>query len=164
MDGRHIPLRLIREKTLKKLVQHGVVREKNTKRHLIVWSDHSSVINKGHLLITVKTMYNPKQFYTDEEMLDRTGKSIDVQQLVERPQVLILAKCQDSIAQKTTFVEARNEDIQDLKTPTVLDDGNDFYRFIVYIDYSVFVSLYVTSFVYVYLSKKHKINKKSIPR
>ena len=50
--------------------------------------------------------------------------AMNVQKFVETPTIYILAKCDDSIAQKLTFIEARNEDITDLQHPIPLDGGN----------------------------------------
>ena len=44
-------------------------------------------------------------------MLGRCIKVIDVQSLVERPEIYILASCDDKIAEKLTYVEARKEDL-----------------------------------------------------
>ena len=58
-------------------------------RHLIVWADHASILSQGHLLLTVKSIYTPLIYYSDEEMLARTGIPVDVQKLVERPPLYI---------------------------------------------------------------------------
>ena len=51
-------------------------------RHLMICSDHSSVINHGHILLTVNTIYDPALYYTLQEL---EGK--DVQEMVEKPQI-----------------------------------------------------------------------------
>ena len=53
-------------------------------------------------------------------MLDRCKKVVDVQSLVERPEIYILASCDDTIAEKLSYVEARREDLLDLSTPITL--------------------------------------------
>ena len=55
-------------------------------------------------------------------MLDRCKKVVDVQSLVERPEIYILASCDDIIAEKLSYVEARREDLLDLSTPITLGE------------------------------------------
>ena len=33
-------------------------------QHLIIWSDHSSAMNHGHILLTVNTIYDPAFYHT----------------------------------------------------------------------------------------------------
>ena len=91
-------------------------------RHLIIWGDHSSLLSHGFLLYTIKCLYDSSIFYTDKEMLDRCKKVVDVQSLVERPEIYILASCDDTIAEKLSYVEARREDLLDLSTPITLGE------------------------------------------
>ena len=66
----------LREELLKVLKLHECTR------HLMIWSDHSSIMNHGHLLLTVNTIYDPAFYYTSEEL---HGKN--VQELVEKPHI-----------------------------------------------------------------------------
>ena len=71
-------MRGIREKTLASFQEQGVLRPANNDitRHLMVWADHATLLNNGHLLLTVKSIYNPKIFFTDEEMANTFGKKV----------------------------------------------------------------------------------------
>ena len=66
------------------------------KRHLMVWGDNSTLLNHGHLLLTVNSIYDEAVYYTNEEMIAKGKGDIDVQSLVERPQVYILGRCGSS--------------------------------------------------------------------
>ena len=69
IEGRRISLLKIRKKTLDKQEEAGVIRPNSgIRRHLMFWSDHASILNNGHLLITVKVIYHPNVFFTDAEM------------------------------------------------------------------------------------------------
>ena len=37
-------------------------------RHLMIWSDHSSVMNHGHILLTVNAIYDPAFYYPSQEL------------------------------------------------------------------------------------------------
>ena len=112
--GRKIPMDNIRKKLFEKHKKLQIIRETNDniiRRCILTWADHSSVLNSGNLLITLRVCYSDKLFYTDEEMLTRTGKVIDVQELVESPEIYILGHTDDSLAEKLSYSETRVEDI-----------------------------------------------------
>ena len=76
-------------------------------RHLIFWSDHSSLMNHGHILLTVNAIYDPAFYFTSEEL-----NGLDVQELVEKPQIYLLAKCRDTTEDQLLYSETRLDDIQ----------------------------------------------------
>ena len=78
-------------------------------RHLMIWSDHSSVMNHGHILLTVNAIYDPAFYYTSQEL---GGK--DVQEMVEKPQIYLMARCRDTIEDQLLYSDTRLEDIQQL--------------------------------------------------
>ena len=80
-------------------------------RHLMIWSDHSSVMNHGHILLTVNAIYDPAFYYTSQEL---GGK--DVQEMVEKPQIYLMARCRDTIEDQLLYSDTRLEDIQQLTT------------------------------------------------
>ena len=71
-----------------------------TRRHLLVWQDHSTLANHGHLLLMARVMYDPAVYYTPEEMKDITGKEVDIQEIIETPEVYLLAQASDTIIDK----------------------------------------------------------------
>lgn len=62
-------------------------------RHLMIWADNSTLLNHGYLLITVNVLYDEAVFFTNKEMEEQGKGTIDVQSLVENPQVYILGQC-----------------------------------------------------------------------
>ena len=121
--GRKIPLNVIRENLYKEHVKLGIIRPtKIINRNLIVWADHASVLSYGFLLITIKVIYSKTLFYTDLEMKELTGKTHDVQKLVETPSIYILGQTRDCISEKLTYIDTRIEDIQQLKIHIELED------------------------------------------
>ena len=80
-------------------------------RFFMNWGDYSSLLSSGVLVYTVKVIYCQKIFYTDQEVLQKTGKAVDVQSLVEQPHIYIFAHCNDSISEKLSYIMLRREDI-----------------------------------------------------
>lgn len=108
-------------------------------RYLAIWGDHSSILNSGYLLYTVKVIYTKDTFFTDEEMWDKFKKRINVQSIVEQPEIYLVAQCQDSIAEKLSYVDNRREDIADISELCVGDIRiNDTMRFFTGLLYFVF--------------------------
>ena len=79
-------------------------------RHLMIWSDHSSVMNHGHILLMVNAVYDTA-FYNSQEL---GGK--DVQEMVEKPQIYLMARCKDTIEDQLLYSETCLEDIQQVTT------------------------------------------------
>jgi len=65
-----------------------LVKSYERTRHLMIWSDHSSIMNHGHILLTANAIYDSAFYFTSAEL---HGK--DVQELVEKPRVYIMARC-----------------------------------------------------------------------
>ena len=87
------------------------------KRNFILWADHSSILSNGFLFYTTKVIYSKDLFYTDNEYEELTGKRLDVQSIVEQPEIYIVAQCHDSIAEKLSYSEIRREDILCMAEP-----------------------------------------------
>ena len=83
-------------------------------RLLMIWSDHSSVMNHGHILLTVNAIYDPAFYYTSQEL---RGK--DAQEMVEKPQIYLIARCRDTIEDQLLYSDTRLEDIQQLTTKII---------------------------------------------
>jgi hypothetical protein len=120
ISGRKISLHEIRKRIFEDHVSQKIIRENPTGiyyRNLIIWSDHASILNSGHLLLTVKSIYDEKLYYNDREMFSLTGKYYNVQELVETPNLYIFGCINDTIAGKLSYIESRLEDIKDLHIP-----------------------------------------------
>lgn len=89
-------------------------------RHIMLWHDHSSILNHGHLLMTANVIYDSAVFYTSKEMEDKIGYKMDVQQIVESPHIYILARCSDSVADQMAYSETRMEDIREMSTSKIV--------------------------------------------
>lgn len=61
-------------------------------RHLAVWHDHSSVANHRYFLFLVGVMYDPAIHLTDKEFKENCGKEVEVQKIIEKPELYIVAR------------------------------------------------------------------------
>lgn len=100
-------------------------------RFLAIWGDHASILNSGYLLYTVKVIYSTDIFFTDEEMTSKINKKLNVQSLVEQPEIYIVAQCNDNIVEKLSYVAERRDDASTLDTPIEIEQIkiNDKLRF-----------------------------------
>lgn len=76
-------------------------------RHLMLWADNSTLLNHGHLLLTVNVVYDEAFFFTNKEMKEQGKGNVDIQSLVERPHVYILARCGSSEAEQLMYIHTR---------------------------------------------------------
>ena len=89
-------------------------KEIECKRHLMVWGDNSTLLNHGHLLLTVSAVYDEALYYTNDEMKERGQENIDVQSLVERPHLYILRRCASSEVEQLAYINTRKVCLQTL--------------------------------------------------
>ena len=59
-------------------------------RHLAMWHDHATVLNKGLIMVTVHVLYDIAVFLSNKEYTVLTGRSVNVQAEVEQPMVYML--------------------------------------------------------------------------
>ena len=92
-------------------------------RHWLLWHDHSTLANYSHMLFCLRELYDPAIHVTRQEMLDKTGKDVDVQATVEEPQLYILGQSRSTVEDQMKFIPTRQDDLRDLKNPTVTKSG-----------------------------------------
>ena len=56
-------------------------------------------------------------------MLIKFNKKINVQSLVEQPEIYIVAQCNDNIEEKISYVTDRRDDAATLNEPIVVDNS-----------------------------------------
>ena len=108
-----------------KLLDLTFLREKLWKLHhtrnLMIWHDGATLVNHSHILFMVATIYDPILFLTDKEYYDKSGKIINVQAIVEKPELYILARC-PATDQQLSYVDTRIQDLNDLTEPIEIDN------------------------------------------
>ncbi len=91
-------------------------------RFFKVWHDHSTVAGHPHLLVLVAGVYDPAFYYTSTEMEELFGKSLDVESVVERPQLHIIGRSGSSLDEQAKFNNCRKECL--LEMPTKLETSS----------------------------------------
>ena len=77
----------------------------------------------GHMLFCLRELYDPVIHMTRQEMLAKTGKNVDVQATVEEPQLCMLGQSRSTVEDQMNFIPTRQEDLRDLKNPTITASG-----------------------------------------
>ena len=90
--------------------------------HLMIWLDNSTVANHGYLLCLVTCLYDPAVFYTNDEYKAITGKYVDIQKEIEKPEVHYIARCSSGDEEQLTYSETRLEYVQQLKSNIKIED------------------------------------------
>ena len=62
-------------------------------RHFMMWHDGSSISAHSHFLMMISCLYDPASHLTDTKFKERHGVDINVQSMVEKPGIYILACC-----------------------------------------------------------------------
>ena len=87
-------------------------------RYLKVWHDHSSKSGHGHLLVTVSCIYDPAFYYSPLEV-----PGVDVQSIVERPELHIFGRSSSSLEDQASFNQCRLDCIKELAAPISTSTG-----------------------------------------
>ena len=83
-------------------------------RHFMLWHDASEIVNHSHMLFTVHVMYDPAVFFTSEEYKAMTGYDIDIQKVIETPEIYIVGRCKSNDEQ-LGYIDTRVECLKELK-------------------------------------------------
>ena len=95
-------------------------------RNLMFWHDGSTISNHSHILVMVSCLYDPAIFLTDEEYSKSNGVLANLQAIVEKPFLYILARS-PSTDQQLLYSDERLADILKIKKPIQTPDGIPIY-------------------------------------
>lgn len=85
-------------------------------RNIMVWLDNSTVANAGYLVCLITCLYDPAVFYTDEEYIAAFGEKVNIQQIIEEPELHFIARCGSSDKEQLLYSETRLECILEMRT------------------------------------------------
>ena len=71
------------------------LKEIQTTRHVTCWADHSTIAGHTYVVYTIGCLYDPAVFFTQQELKER-GVNVDVEEIVNKPQIHIIARCGSS--------------------------------------------------------------------
>ena len=92
-------------------------------RHMMFWHDGSPIANHSHLLMLVSCMYDQAVYYTSEVYYSIYKQRINIQSIIERPHIYILARC-PSTDQQLLYTGERIDDILEMKEDLSINDIN----------------------------------------
>ncbi|XP_047129004.2 uncharacterized protein LOC124809199 [Hydra vulgaris] len=95
-------------------------------RHLMFWHDGSSLSNHGHILMLISVMYDKAIFFNNDEYYEKYGEKINIQAIVEKPFLYILARC-PSNDEQLEYRNLRIEDIISLKYPIIVNNDIEIF-------------------------------------
>jgi len=95
-------------------VMRRKLKRMQRQRHLMLWHDHSTVTNHGHLVFMVASIYDPALYLTNDEYFQSTGVLVDIQTEVEKPEIYIVGRCRSSDAEQLAYVDTRCECLRGL--------------------------------------------------
>ena len=107
-----------------------LLKKISRQRFLKVWHDHSTIAGHGHLLVLVSCMYDPAFYYTQKE-LESHGITLDVESVVEEPEIHILGRSKSSLRDQCMFTECRLNCLLEM-SPIPTSEGvfvSDIFRF-----------------------------------
>ena len=90
-------------------------------RHLQTWHDGSTICNHGHILFTINVLYDPAIFYTSAEYKEITGLEVNIQSIVEQPEIYIVGRCRANDEQ-LGYNHTRIECLKDLRNKISLEE------------------------------------------
>ncbi|KAL5517132.1 hypothetical protein EMCRGX_G002607 [Ephydatia muelleri] len=73
--------------------------------------------------VLVSAIYDPALYVTDEEVFRRTGMYVNVQAIVERPELHIIGRSTSSIEDQRKFIECRRQCMQQMGTKLFTSEG-----------------------------------------
>ena len=76
---------------------------------VMTWGDHTAMPGHGYLLYTITPMFDPATYASP------TKSPSNIQRLIEKPKIYILAQASDSAEDKLLYVPERQLDIQQLQ-------------------------------------------------
>ena len=85
------------------------------------WHDGSCISNHSHFLVVASTLYDKGNHLTNDKYENLYGRKVDVQGIIEAPEVYILARC-PSDNHQLMYSDTRNDDIRHLNHSITLGE------------------------------------------
>ena len=93
-------------------------------RNLLFWHDHARILGAGYILVTVSIVYDPFVFLSDDEYKRKTGKHIsNLQELIEQPQMYLLALGSSSVFDQLATIAERVYCLRELSETVTTSTG-----------------------------------------
>lgn len=119
-------------------------------RSLAMWHDHATILRNGFIMVTLHRVYDAAVFFTNEEYFNKTGKRLNVQCEVEKPEIYVLVLGSSSVEDQAIVIPDRVEYLSDLSTPVVTTNGK-LHAHNVYIHTCTFYRSHASCYVHCYI-------------
>lgn len=105
-------------------------------RSLVLWHDHSTILGKGYILMTVHVLYDSVVFLSQAEYESKTGTQISrsIQAIVEEPEIYMLCLSGSSPSDQAATIADLLDCLPDLSRPVKSTSGisiNDTLHFFI---------------------------------
>ena len=90
-------------------------------RHLKIWHDLSTVANHSHILFMISCLY--AVFYTNEKYEAKMKRKVDIQTIIESPEVYIVGRSRSSDGEQLAYVDSRLECLEEISLPLQTREG-----------------------------------------
>ena len=90
-------------------------------RHLVLWHDHSSVLSRGYILITLNVIYDDAVF--DVGLFDENRHKKSLQEYVEQPEMYLVCLSSSSIDDQAALIADRLDCLFSLSHPVTSNNG-----------------------------------------
>lgn len=91
--------------------------------HIMIWHDHDTLFGHGYIFITVKVLYDPAVFYTQEEAAARFPNIHNIQAIIERPEIFMIGVSSCSHEDQAALLNDRISCLKTLDTPVTSTKG-----------------------------------------
>ena len=101
-------------------------------RHLLLWHDHSSVLSRGYILVTLSVVFDEAVF--DVTLYDERKHGITFQEFIEQPELYLVCLSSSSIDDQAALVPDRLECLSSLSEDIKCSNGvyvHDVLRFFI---------------------------------
>ena len=101
-------------------------------RHLSLWHDHSAVLSRGYILVTLSVIFDEAVF--DVSLYDERKHGVKLQEYVEQPEIYMICMSSSSVDDQAAIIPDRLECLSSLSQPLISSNGvevNDVLRFFV---------------------------------
>ena len=92
-------------------------------RHIMIWHDHDTLFGHGYIFITVKVLYDPAVFYTQEEVAARFPNIHNIQAIIEKPEIFMIGVSSCSHEDQAALLNDRISCLKTLDTPVTSAKG-----------------------------------------
>ena len=90
-------------------------------QHLSSWHDHSAVLSRGYVLVTLSVIFNEAVF--NVSLYDERKHGVKLQEYVEQPEIYMICMSSSSVDDQAAIIPDRLECLSSLSQPLLSSNG-----------------------------------------